>query len=64
VFPATSTTEVAMAGARVVRLEFETVTVREALEAFLTERDLAPGSRRKYRATLETMVAEVARVAL
>lgn len=48
-----------MAGARVVRLQFETVELREAIEAFLVERDLAAGSRRKYRATLETLAADL-----
>jgi hypothetical protein len=42
----------------VVRLttSFESVTLPEAVEAFLAERDLATSSRRKYRATLELLV--------
>lgn len=46
-------------GARVVRLQVEIVTLREAVDAFLAERDLADGTRRKYRATLELLVADV-----
>ncbi len=45
--------------ARVVRLSVETVSLREAGDAFLAERDLAEGTRRKYRATLEQLVADV-----
>ena len=45
--------------AQVVRLSFETTSLAAAVEAFLTERDLAPGSRRKYRATLDALLADV-----
>jgi len=37
----------------------EDVTLPEAVEAFLAERDLAEGSRRKYRATLVALVDEL-----
>jgi site-specific recombinase XerD len=43
----------------VVRLAFESVTVAEAVEAFLLERDLADSTRRKYRATLELLTTDV-----
>jgi site-specific recombinase XerD len=38
----------------------ENVSLRQAIEAFLAERDLAPGSRRKYRATLELLADALA----
>lgn len=43
----------------VVRLAFETVTLEEAVDAFLTERDLASGTRRKYAATLKVLAQEL-----
>jgi len=43
--------------ARVAR--FESVTVLEAAEAFLAERDLADGTRQKYRGTLELLARSV-----
>jgi len=48
----------AAGGSRLVRLaQFESVTVEEAVEAFLAERDLSAGTRRKYRETLELLEA-------
>jgi site-specific recombinase XerD len=40
-------------------IHLEQVTLGEAIDAFLAERDLAESSRRKYRATLETLADEL-----
>jgi integrase/recombinase XerD len=43
----------------VVRLPGDTVTLQDAVEAFLEQHDLAPSTRRVYRASLASLVAEL-----